>query len=85
MDNKLLGLRYYAKIKDASNELLRQAIMNTEKQLMVFSDYRWQKCSYTGISTGAYIVFCRGVPIDHFTQAPDTVAQSGAESEYNAA
>ena len=52
---------------------------------MDFSDYSWQDCPDTGRSTGAYITFDQGRPIDHGTYVPGTVAQSGAESEYNAA
>ena len=52
---------------------------------MDFSDYSWQHCPDTGRSTGAYIIFYQCGPINHGTHVPVTVAQSGAESEYNAA
>ena len=52
---------------------------------MVFYDSNWQDCQYTGIITGAYIVFYQGVPNDHFTHITGTVDQSSAYSEYNAA
>ena len=52
---------------------------------MVFSDSSWQDCPDTGRSTGAYIIFYQGGPIDHGTHVPVPVAQSSAESEYNAA
>ena len=52
---------------------------------MAFSDSSWQDCTETGISTGAYIIFYQGGPIDHGTHVPGPVAQSSAESEYNAA
>ena len=39
----------------------------------------------TGRSTGAYIIFYQGGPIDHGTHVPGPVAQSSAESDYNAA
>ena len=48
---------------------------------MVLSNLIWGKCSDTGRSTGAYIVFYQGGPIDHFTHIPGPVAQSSAESE----
>ena len=35
-------------------------------------------------STGAYIIFYQGGPIDHGTHVPGPVAQSIAESDYNA-
>ena len=52
---------------------------------MAFSDYSWQDCPDTGRSTGAYIIFYQCDPIDHGTHVPGPVAQSSAESEYNAA
>ena len=52
---------------------------------MSFSDSSWQDCPDTGRSTGAYIIYYQGGPIDHSTNVPGPVAQSSAESEYNAA
>ena len=52
---------------------------------MTFSDSSWQDCPDTVRSTGAYIIFYKGGPIDHGTHVPVPVAQSSAESEYNAA
>ena len=52
---------------------------------MVFSDSSWQDFPDTGRSTWAYIIFYQGGPIDHGTHVPGPVAQSSAESEYNAA
>ena len=52
---------------------------------MDFSDSSWQDCLYTGISTGEYIIFYQGGPIDHDTHVPGPVAQFSAESEYNEA
>ena len=52
---------------------------------MVFSDYSWQDYPYTGRSIGAYIIFYQCVTIDHVKHVPGPVAQSSAESEYNAA
>ena len=39
----------------------------------------------SGISIGTYFIFYQGGPIDHGTHVPGPVAQSSAESEYNAA
>ena len=39
----------------------------------------------TDRSTGAYIIFYQGGPIDHGTHVPGPVSQPSAESEYNAA
>ena len=52
---------------------------------MAFSDSSWQDCPDTGRGTGAYIIFYQGGPIYHGTHVPVPVAQSSAESEYNAA
>ena len=52
---------------------------------MAFSDSSWKDCPDTGRSTGAYIIFYQGGPIEHGTHVPGPVAQSSAESEYNVA
>ena len=52
---------------------------------MAFSDSSWQDCPDTGRSTGIYIIFYQGGPIDHGTHVLGSVVQSSAESEYNAA
>ena len=52
---------------------------------MDFSDSRWQDFPDTGRSTGAYIIFYQGGPIDHGKNVPGPVAQSSAKSEYNVA
>ena len=66
-------------------DILRQANIKTKNHLMDFSDSSWKDCPYTGRSTGAYIIFYQGGPIDHGTHVPGPVAQSSAESEYNVA
>ena len=76
-DNKTLGFKYYADMNDAPvSDLLRQGSIKTENQLMAFSGYSWQDCPDTGRSTGAYIIFYQGGPIDHGTHIPGTFAQS---------
>ena len=52
---------------------------------MDFSYSGWQNCPDTGRSTGAYIIFYQGGPIDHGTHVPGPVAQSSAESDYKSA
>ena len=52
---------------------------------MDFYDSSSQDCPDTGRSTGAYIIFYQGGPINHGTHVPGPVAQSSAESQYNAA
>ena len=48
---------------------------------MDFSDSSWQDCPDTRRSTGAYIIFYQGGPIDYGTHVPGPVAQYSAESE----
>ena len=44
-DNKILGLKYHADTNDAPvSDLLIQASIKTENQLMPFSDSSWQDC-----------------------------------------
>ena len=82
-DNKPLGLKYHADLNDAPvTDLLRQANIKTKNHLMAFSNSSWQDFPDTGRSTGAYIIFYQGGPIDHGTHVPGPVAQSSAESEY---
>ena len=82
--NNNLSLRYYSRIEDVNlSDLLIQASINTVEQLIVFFDSRWQYFPDTGRSTGEYIVFYQGEPIDHFTHVPGPVSQSISESEYN--
>ena len=45
---------------------------------MAFSDYIWQYFPDTGRSTGAYIIFYQGGPIEYSTHVPGTVAKSSA-------
>ena len=85
-NNKTLGLKNYYDMKDAPlSDLLRQANINTENQLMDLSDYSWKYCQDNGRSTGAYMMIYQGGKIDHGTHFPVPVYQSSAESEYNAA
>ena len=81
-----MGLKYYADLNDAPvTDILRQANIKTKNHLMAFSESIWQDFPDTGRSTGAYIIFYQGGPIDHSTHVPGPVTQSSAESEYNAA
>ena len=81
-----MGLKYYADLNDAPvTDILRQANIKTKNHLMAFSDSSGQDCPDTRRSTGAYIIFYQGGPIDHGTHVIGPVAQSSAESEYNAA
>ena len=74
-----MGLEYYSDMNDAPvTDLLRQASIKTENDLMAFSDSSWQYCPDTVRSTGAYIIFYQGGPIYHGTHVPGPVAQSSS-------
>ena len=62
-------------------DLLRQANIKTDNQLMDFSDSSLQDFPNTGRIIGAYIIFYQGGIIDHGTNVPVIVAQSSTESE----
>ena len=77
--NKNLGLIYYAKIYNSPQyDLLRQSSINTDNQLMLFSDSIFQEFLDAVRSTGAYIVFYRGGKFYNHTYVPVTVLQSSA-------
>ena len=83
-DKKNLRLKYHSKIEDATiYGLLRQARINSENQLMLFSYSILQDCIYTARSIGWYIVFYQGGIIYHCTHVPVPVDQYSAENEYN--
>ena len=71
-----MGLKYSANIYYTPvYDVLRQASIKTENQLMDFPDSSWKDCPYTGRSTGAYIIFYQGGTIDHGKHFPEPVAQ----------
>ena len=73
-------------MKDAPlSDMLIQDSIKTENQFMAFSGSSWQYFPDIFRSIGAYMIFYQGGPIYHGTHVPVTVAQSSAESEYNAA
>ena len=67
------------------SDLSIRSSINTDNQLMGFSDSTWQDYPDTGQSTGAFIIFYQGGIIYHDTHVPVPVAQSISESEYNTA
>ena len=80
-ENKTLVLKYYDYMNDAPvSDLLRQAIIDTERKFIAFYG-----CTYTGRSTGAYIIFYQGGTIDHGVHVPGPVSKSSAVRKYNAA
>ena len=78
-------MNYYADMEDAHLfDLLRQAYIKTENQLIVFSDSGQKNFPDTGRSTGEYIIFYQGGTIDHGNHVPVIFSQPIAESYYNA-
>ena len=70
-----MGLKYYADMNYAPlPDLLIQAIINNGNHLMDISDSSWKYCPDTGRSTGAYIIFYQGGPIDNVTHVIVPVA-----------
>ena len=66
------------------SDLLRQANIKTEYQLMVFSGSSRKYFPDTVRSTGSNIIFYQSGTIYHVTHVIVPVAQSSAESEYAA-
>ena len=56
------------------SDLLIQASIKTENQLIAFSDSIWQDFPDTGRSTVVFIIFYKGGHIEHGTHVPGTVA-----------
>ena len=57
-DNRTLVLKYYADMKDAPlSDLLGQANIKPENQLMVLSHSSWKYCADTGRSIGEYNIY----------------------------
>ena len=57
------------------SDLLIQDSINTENKLMDFYDSSWKDCPDIVGSTGAYIIFYQGGPIDHGTHVLRKVSQ----------
>ena len=69
--NKTLGLKYYTDLNDSPvPHILIQTNIKTKDHLMDFSDSSWQDFPYTGIITGAYIIFYQSGPIEHGIHVP---------------
>ena len=78
-ENKTLGLNYYSDMKYAPlSELLIQASINNENQLMDFSDSSWKDFPETGRSTVSCITFYQSGPIDHGTHVTGPFSQSSS-------
>ena len=77
--NNTLVLKYYSDMNDAPvSDLLIQASIKTENQLMAFSDSSCKYCLDTGRSTGSYIIFYQGGTIEHGTHFTVPIDQASA-------
>ena len=57
-ENKTLWLKYYADMNNAPvSDLLRQASINTDTQLMSFSYSSWNVFTDTGKGIVSYVIF----------------------------
>ena len=75
-DNTNLGLGFYAKIEYALlSDLLKQASIKIENQLMVLSNSSWEYYPNSSRITGAYIVFYQGVTINQFPHVTGPVSK----------
>ena len=66
-------------------DILRQASIKTENQLVDFSISIWKDCPDTVRSIVAYIIFYQVGPINYVTHVPGPVTQSISEIDYNTA
>ena len=77
-----LGLKYYSDMKYAPlSDLLRQASINTDNQLMALYDSSWQDCPDTDRITGEYIMFYQGGPIENSKHVPVPIDKYSTESD----
>ena len=84
-DNANLGLKYYHQWNESPvYTILKSNDIMTTHNLFGTHDSSWQDCPDTGKSTGCYIHFMQGGPVDFSTFVPSPVAMSSAESETNA-
>ena len=75
-ENNNLALKYYANMEDAPlSDRSRQDNIKTENQLIAFSGSGWQDFPYTDRSTGSYIIFYQGGPIENITHVPGLISQ----------
>ena len=84
-DNIQKGLKFYRHIEDSPMyDLLKQNNVKLDHNMFGMHDSSWQDCPDTGRSTGAYIIFSQGGPVDFATFVPVPIAMSSAEAEINA-
>ena len=83
-DSPSFGIKYYSDYEQSPvHKMLKQNGINTNRELVTFSDSSWQDDPDNSKSTGCYLNIYRGGLIDHSSNMPDPVALSSAEAEYN--
>lgn len=83
--NQNRGLKYYNDVKDSPiYEILAQYGIDPVHALFGTHDASWQDCQDTARSTGSYIHFAQGSPVDFSSYVPSPIAMSSAEAETNA-
>ena len=84
-DNSSLGIKYYHNITSAPvHKILLETGMPVIHDLVGMHDSSWQDCPDTGRSTGSYVHFAQGGPVDFAAYVPSPVAMSSVEAEWNA-
>ena len=81
------AIHFYSDINSSPiGHILHQSDLSLNDKLTVtFTDASWQDDVDTGRSTGGYIIFKSGGPIDHRCHLPVPIALSTGEAEYLAA
>ena len=81
------AIHFYSDINSSPiGKILHQSKISLNDNLTVtFTDASWQDDVDTGRSTGGYIIFKSGGPIDHRCHLPIPIALSTGEAEYLAA
>ena len=83
-DSPSFGIKYYSDYEQSPvHKMLKQNGINTNRELVTFSDSSWQDDPDNSKSTGCYLNIYRGGLIDHSSNMPDPVALSSAKAEYN--
>ena len=85
-DHPNYGLQYYSNWTTSPvYKIISDNNITTSTSLISFSDSNWQDDHGTARSTGAYIIFYQGGPVDFSSNLPQPIALSSAEAKYNEA
>ena len=83
--NKAIHFYTYINLSPIGKILHQSNISLNDNLTVTFTDASWQDDIDTGRSTGGYIIFKLGGPIDHRCHLPIPIALSTGEAEYLAA